>query len=108
MKKTALLFAALLVLSASTMFAKEYKFKVHNGSSSKITKLLASEDGKEYGNFDIGSGIAKGATVQMVWAESTNSGSCEQYFKAVFADGSESAAQKFDFCEEDLTLDFSD
>jgi hypothetical protein len=46
--------------------------------------------------------------VQMVWAESTNSGSCEQYFKAVFADGSESAAQKFDFCEEDLTLDFSD
>jgi hypothetical protein len=110
LKKTALLFAALFLMTAATTFAaeKEYKFKVHNGTSSKITQLLASEDGKEYGKFDIGSGIAKGATVELVWASSTNNEACEQYFKAVFADGSESASQKFDFCEADLTLEFGD
>ncbi|MBA3273030.1 MAG: hypothetical protein H0T11_04050 [Chthoniobacterales bacterium] len=42
----------------------EYTFKVHNTTETKIIKLLASEDGKDYGNFDIGEeGVAPGKTM---------------------------------------------
>ena len=103
--RIALFFAALLLVSLSA-FADDYSFKVHNNSDQAIKKILVSEDGDEYGFFDIGKGIKAGATVELVWDSSTNGESCEQYFKAVFADGSESDATKFDFCEEDLTLEF--
>ena len=85
----------------------EYSFKVHNTTDERITKLLASPDGKKYGNFDLGKeGIAPGKTVSLTWDESTNGEGCKWYLKAVFADGSESEAKKFDFCEEDLELEF--
>jgi hypothetical protein len=85
----------------------EYSFKVHNATSDKIKKLLASEDGETYGNFDIGrAGIAPGETTTLKWDKSTNKSNCEWYIKAVFDDGSETKAKKFDFCEEDLVLDF--
>lgn len=84
----------------------EYSFKVHNTTKHTIKKLLASEDGKNYGNFDIGKGIAPGATVTLAWDKKTDSEGCEQYFKAVFDDKEESEAKKFDFCEDDLTLEF--
>ena len=84
----------------------QYSFKVHNSTKHTIKQLLASEDGKKYGNFDVGKGIAPGKTVTMVWDKSTNGDSCKQYFKAVFDDGEESEAELFDFCEEDLTLEF--
>lgn len=111
MKSTriALFAAALLLLSFSSAFAAddEYSFKVHNNTKQTIKKILVSEDGEEYGNFDIGNGIKAGATVTLVWDKSTNSESCTQYFKAVFANGEESEATKFDFCEDDLTLEFN-
>ena len=83
-----------------------YTFKVKNTTDEKITKLLASEDGKEYGNFDIGAGIAPGKSMTLEWDKKTEDKSCEWYFKAVFADGEESEPVKFDFCEEDLELEF--
>ena len=85
---------------------EQYSFKVHNTTDGKITKLLASEDGKSYGSFDIGKGIPSGETVTLNWDKSTNEKGCKWYFKAVFADGEESQAKKFDFCEEDLELEF--
>jgi hypothetical protein len=88
---------------ASTL---EYTYKVRNKSSSTITSLLASEDGKTYGAFDIGKGIPAGQTVTLVWDKSTDEGNCEQWIKAKFADGGVSPAAKFDFCEEDLVLEF--
>lgn len=103
--RIALFVAALLFMSVSA-FADDYKFAVHNNSKQAIKKILVSEDGDEYGFFNIGSGIKAGATVELVWDSSTEGESCEQYFKAVFADGSESEATKFDFCEEGLTLEF--
>lgn len=107
-KLTMLAIAFVLVIStlsiARTM--DEYKFKVHNTSGQTIKKVLVSEDGKKYGYFDIGSGIRAGATVELVWDKSTDSESCEQYFKAVFADGEESEPVKFDFCEKGLVLEF--
>ena len=97
--------AAVLLVSVSA-FADEYKFQVTNNTDTKIAKILVSEDGEEYGFFNIGSGIQPGKTVTLVWDQSTNGESCEQYFKAVFSNGEESEAQKFDFCEEEVALEF--
>ena len=84
----------------------EYTFKVHNTTDAKITKLLASEDGENYGTFDIGKGIKPGESMTLKWDKSTNKTNCKWHLKAVFEDGSESKAKKFDFCEEDLELEF--
>lgn len=84
----------------------EYSFKVHNGTNSTIKKLLVSEDGKQWGDFDIGSGIAAGKSDTLVWDSSTNNEGCVQWVKAVFADGSEAQAAKFDFCDKSLELEF--
>ena len=81
-------------------------FKVTNNTDTKITKILVSEDGEEYGFFKIGAGINPGKAITLVWDQSTNGESCEQYFKAVFAGGEESEPQKFDFCEEDVAIEF--
>jgi hypothetical protein len=106
MKSKFFAIAAAVVLLSVPAFADDYKFKVSNNTDTKITKILVSEDGEEYGFFNIGNGIPAGKTVTLVWDSSTNSEGCEQYFKAVFSNGEESEAQKFDFCEEDVTLEF--
>ncbi len=105
-KGVMLLFVMLLLLVAGTVHAADFEFKVHNNTSSKITKIFVSEDGKSWGHFDIGSGIASGATDTLVWDKSAEGENCKQYFKAVFADGSESEPVIFDFCEEGLVLEF--
>lgn len=113
MKKTSvkvLLLALVLttLASVSAFAADEYKFKVTNSTKQVITKILVSEDGNKYGYFDIGKGIKPGQTVELVWDKSTNSGPCEQHVKAVYADGAESEPAKFDFCESDIALEFSE
>ena len=96
-----------LIIVASVSAADgNYSFKVKNTTEETITKLLASTDGKSYGNFDIGKGIKPGETVTLVWDKSTDKSDCEWFFKAVFADGEESEVESFDFCEEDLELEF--
>jgi len=101
----ALAFALMSTLS----FAKtnEYKFKVHNNTKQAIKKLQVSEDGKKWGFFDIGDGIAAGATEELIWDKSTDNENCEQYFRVQFADGEWSDAVKFDFCEKGLILEFN-
>jgi hypothetical protein len=98
----------ILAFSVAPISAAEgnYRFKVHNTTDEMITKLQASPDGKTFGNFDIGKGIKPGETVTLVWDKSTDEGECEHYFKATYEDGEESEAVKFDFCEDDLTLEF--
>lgn len=112
-KNVSLLAVALVFMSFAVSYAHpfkasmpEYTYKVHNKSKSTITALLASEDGKTYGEFEIGKGIPAGQTVTLVWDKSTDEGNCEQWIKAKFADGGVSPAAKFDFCEEDLVLEF--
>lgn len=100
-----LLALALMSFPASYALAQEsYSFKVHNVGKDKILKLMASEDGKDWGYFDIGDGINPGETVTVVWDESTNSQSCSQYIKAAFDDGLESPPKKLDFCEKNLSI----
>lgn len=106
MKVKHLIIAAAVVLMSIPAFADEYKFKVTNNTDTKIVKILVSEDGEEYGYFDIGSGINPGKTVTLVWDSSTDGESCEQFFKAVFANNEESEPQQFDFCEEGVALEF--
>ena len=87
----------------------EYKFEVKNNTSSDIKQLLAQEKGKkEWGSFDIGSGIKAGGSAQIVWDGSTDESGCEWYFKSVDAKSVESDPAEFDFCEEDLVLEFND
>jgi len=108
--KLAMLAAALLMMSFTLSVAKphaDYKFKVHNNTKLAIKKIQVSEDGKKWGFFDIGDGIEAGATDELVWDKSTDNGGCEWYFKAVWSDGEESDAVKFDFCEKGLTLEFT-
>ena len=101
-----ILVLALLLIPATVASADDYTFEVHNNTKVTIKKILVSEDGKEYGYFDIGKGIKPGETIELVWDSSTDGESCKQYFKAVFADGEESEPTKFDFCEEGLVLEF--
>ena len=96
----------LLIVSSLAAAESNYSFKVKNTTKDTITKLLASTDGKSYGNFDIGKGIKPGETVTLEWDKSTDNSDCEWFFKAVFADGEESEAEAFDFCEDDLELEF--
>lgn len=105
-----LLSCALMLMSFGVSYAQdsEYSFKVYNRTDTTIKKLLVSQDGKKYGYFDIGKGIAAGASATLVWDQSTDDENCVQWFKAVYADGSESAPVKFDFCEDNLELEFTD
>jgi len=107
--RAALLSIAFIVLSftaANAQSSEEYSFKVTNNTDTTIKKLLVAEPGKKYNYFDIGKGIPPGKTVTLVWDKSTNNQACVQYFKAVYADGSESEPAKFDFCEDELELVF--
>lgn len=109
LKKVIVLSFAFILMSFNASFAassNDYSFKVTNKTKVTIKKLLASEDGEKYGYFDIGSGIGAGKSTTLVWDKSTDDSGCEWYFKAVYADGSESEAVTFDFCEENLELVF--
>jgi len=106
-KLSMLVLAFALMSTLSLAKTNEYKFKVHNNTKQTIRKLQVSEDDKNWGDFDIGDGIAAGATEELVWDKSTDKENCEQYFKVQFADGDWSDAVKFDFCEKGLVLEFN-
>lgn len=108
-RKAVLLAFAFVLASSAMSYARtsqDYSFKIHNNTKHAIKKVLVSADGKTWGQFDIGDGIAAGATEEMVWDKSTNGESCKQWFKAVFDNSDESEAVKFDFCEKGLVLEF--
>ena len=87
---------------------QEYAFKVQNSTGSDIKQVLVSEDGKTWSKFNVGSGIAAGATVKLVWDSSTNDQACKQWVKAIFSDGSGSKPKIFDFCDSNLVIEFSE
>lgn len=106
--RSAFLIATFLLVSFSIGYAQdgEISFKVHNNTENTIVELLVSENGKDYASFDIGEGIAPGIIATLVWNKSSYDRNCIQYFKAVFDDDSESKPVKFDFCEDELVLEF--
>ena len=64
-----------LLLASPAAFA-EYTFQISNNTDSKIVAIHVSEDGNTWGEFNIGSGIAAGATATMQWDESTDDSGC--------------------------------
>ncbi|MDX2255063.1 MAG: hypothetical protein NW214_06070 [Pseudanabaenaceae cyanobacterium bins.39] len=109
------IFASLSIVAVSLManiapaMADQWYFYVKNNSNSKITGLFVSETGSSWGYFDIGSGIAPGEKSQLFWDKSTNSELCNQFVKASFADGTESAPTKINFCQDlDTPIVFSE
>lgn len=97
--------AFVLLLASPAAFA-EYQFQIENNSGQDIVAVVVSEDGEDWGAFDIGAGIPAGVTADMVWASSTDESGCVWYFMAAFADGSDSDVVEFDFCEDELVIQF--
>lgn len=97
--------AVALMMASSSAFA-EFAFQIENNTASKIDAIVVSEDGENWSAFDIGKGIAAGTTANMVWDSSTDESGCTWYFMASFADGSESEVVEFDFCEDELVIQF--
>ena len=108
--RMSLLSLAFVLMSFSVSYAQdsEYSFKVYNKTNSTIKKLFVAEPGNKYKYFDIGSGIAPGKSMTLVWSKSTDNEACVQWVKAVYADKTESQPVKFDFCEENLEMEFTD
>jgi len=104
--------AALLALTLSAVTAHaadEWYFYVKNNSSAKIVKLEVSENKRDWGEFDIGSGIAPGRKEKLIWDESTNDEACKQWIRATFDDDSISEPSKFNFCKNlDDPIEFDD
>jgi hypothetical protein len=95
-----------LALLALPLAGHAYSFTIENNTESKIVGIEVSEDGKSWGEFDIGGGIPAGSSVEAEWAEHTDDSNCEWEFRAIFADESVSEERTFDFCEEELTIEF--
>jgi len=101
------LLCALALLTFATTASAEYAFQIENNTDSRIDAVVVSEDGEHWGAFDIGSGINAGATANMTWDASTDESGCTWYFMATFEDGSNSDVVEFDFCEEELVIQFN-
>lgn len=97
--------AFILLLASPAAFA-EYQFQIENNTDQDIVAVVVSEDGEDWGAFDIGSGIPAGVTADMVWDSSTNNSGCVWYFMAAFEDGSDSDVVEFNFCEDELVIQF--
>lgn len=102
--RSMLLAVALCALPGLSQAA--YTFTIANNTGNKITGIEVSEDGKSWGDFDVGKGIPSGGSAEATWAENTDESGCEWQFRATFADDSVSEEIAFDFCEEDLTIEF--
>jgi len=106
--------AALLALSlgAFALHAaadQQWHFVVKNKTDSNIVKLQVSQDKHQWGNFDIGSGIAPGERATLVWAADTDEQKCHQWIRAQYADGSSSEPSKQDFCHDlDDPIEFTE
>ena len=114
LRKTLLLACAALVLMSFALspgYAHKpqntgYTFTVRNKSRMVILALLTSEKGTRWGTFDIGEGLDPANSVKLEWDESTDNTGCEWWIKAVYDNGNLSAPAKFDFCKENLVIEF--
>lgn len=109
MFKTKVLIQAAITLAASLALpaiASEYTFTITNNSSQAIREVWVSEDGEDWGYFDLdGTSIPAKGSLELEWDESTNSAGCFWWIQVEFSDGSESQATQFDFCDNpDLVL----
>ncbi len=86
--------------------AEEYTFVVENNGDQKIVKIEVSEDGTNWAEFGIGSGIDSATSVQLAWGESTNNAGCQWQLRATFGGGDALSSDWINFCEEDVVVTF--
>lgn len=109
MIRAGLLCAAFALPAMQASAADQWHFKVKNATESRIVKLQVSENKKEWGDFDVGRGIAAGKTETMVWDASTDNEGCKQWIRAKFSDDTYSEPSKQNFCEDlDTPIEFSE
>lgn len=89
-----------LLAKVNPASAQQWYFWVENSADANIQKLLVSENKRHWSYFEIGEGIASGEKAKLVWDESTNNQSCNQWIKAEFSDGGESTPTKINFCKD--------
>jgi hypothetical protein len=100
------LLLAVCLLALPALSHASYKFTIANNTDQDIVGIEVSENGKSWGEFDVGDGIPAGNSAEATWAEHTDDSNCEWMFRAEFEDGSTSEEVAFDFCDEDLTIEF--
>jgi hypothetical protein len=101
----------LLVCFAPALHAQDNDrhFIVKNKTDSNITKLEVSQNKRDWGNFDIGSGIGPGDRVKLIWTVDTDAQKCHQWIRAKFSDGTWSDPIKEDFCHDlDEPIEFTE
>lgn len=96
----------LCLFAALPAAAEDYTFHVENNSDQDIVDVEVSEDGKRWGYFDIGDGIASGDTSELVWDSSTDDSDCEWQFRATFEEGYVAYSDWVDFCEDEVVISF--
>ena len=90
----------LLAIQILPALASEYTFTVTNNTSAPIREVFVSEDGENWGYFDLGgTSIPPRGTVELEWNESTNNSGCDWWLQVTFSNGEESDAVEFDFCD---------
>jgi hypothetical protein len=103
-----LLSLALLTNPMATHASSEFTFDVVNQSHARLVRLQASEDGRNWFDFNIGRGIESGHSMTLVWDESTYSSGCEWSLRADFSSRTRSNVARYDFCDPNLEIVFSD
>lgn len=78
-----LLSLAIILIGSSAAKAQdsEFSLKVINRTEVTFKKLLVSVDGKRWGFFDVGAGIASGKSADLVWSKTTDTEPCKQCVK---------------------------
>jgi hypothetical protein len=96
-----------LTANIAPAFAGQWYFYVWNRNGTSIAKLEVAPDGGQWKYFEIGSGIAPGERMKLIWYSSTDNESCYQWIRATFYDGSLSSPTKFNFCSDlDTPIEF--
>ena len=95
-----------LGLFSPVALASDYTFTVENNADQRIVKIEVSDDGEDWGPFDIGKGIPSGESAELVWDSSTDESDCEWQFRATFSGGDVLGSDWVDFCEDDVVISF--
>ncbi len=97
----------LLLAQDSDQTPDVYQFTLTNNTGKTITVVAAAdaEGGESMGTFDLEDGkIEDGATVTLVWDESTNNTGCNWAITVGFEDGSVAEPAIVDFCAANVEL----
>lgn len=89
---------SLVSIFANPTKAQDFTFTLQNNTDVAVSQVLVSEDGENWGYFNLESNIAPGTEGELVWGEHTNHEACSQWIKIGYVNGTITPPAKFDFC----------